>query len=469
MKMQEAKKPFVQDFIKSQGYPNWRYANIATYKHGGANVEGGPDTLLSVPIIPDSAIYVKSILKIKINIDILYKLYDRSLYASYGFDHDPARTRPSADDIAIQIMLFDKEIFHLQNFFLVKDPRLFAEWPDTIPRPDPFFVSVSKLDFCTITTHWAIPCWGNDGKLTICNLSVQSSTLCEFDDDNGGYGSYPGGGSTGGGGNSGSTTPPDPNAPPPNQIPPCDGWDRILITADGFYRGECTPPTPIPPVPPSSPEDPTPCEKAAFLKNTSFIPTIFSELRTEAMATNPPTNHESGYRYLDIGPYPKSVGPTFGNNTIKEVGCPLTKMWGWIHTHPGSTLPIFSPDDLLLAYAILNSVTSTNESCGDPATFTFGVTVQNGSTYIITIQDIGNFNNFIQNKVDPVTAPGDFGRIYKTYVHQNTTAAEAEKGFLQMLEFYNAGISVLKANDNFTSYSELKLENGNTVTPYPCN
>lgn len=101
LKQKNSLHPFVEQFVKNEGLPVWKYAKITIKRNHTDNVSNteGTDTLVSVPIVPDGDAYVKDVLKVKINTEVLYKLFMGEQYASNGFDKDPNRTAPNAEDI----------------------------------------------------------------------------------------------------------------------------------------------------------------------------------------------------------------------------------------------------------------------------------------------------------------------------------------------------------------------------------
>ena len=99
-------------------------------------------------------------------------------------------------------------------------------------------------------------------------------------------------------------------------------------------------------------------------------------------------------------------------------------------------------------------------------TFTFGITTCDGSSCFLTVQDIDalmpfGVGHFAETNSD------DFDIIFKRYIKMTTPAADAPKKMLELINDHSMGISLLKANSDFTNYFELKLVNG-TVVPIPC-
>ena len=76
LKEQESQNPFVEKFVKSEGYPIWKNAKVSISKkflYKGEN-EGG-DTTITIPIVPEDAKFVKDLLKVKLAQELLFKLF----------------------------------------------------------------------------------------------------------------------------------------------------------------------------------------------------------------------------------------------------------------------------------------------------------------------------------------------------------------------------------------------------------
>jgi hypothetical protein len=158
----EEKKPFVHNFVKFEGYPIWKNAEINLPHSAYRSEDEGADSTITVPVVRDSARYVNSLLKIRINTDILYRLYRGEDYALNGFDKDPNRRSPNADDIVANIMKFEKEIFN-QTYYKITDNRLFDYWPEGVLKPSLFYIS-SRMVPCevTITFYESVPMADSD-------------------------------------------------------------------------------------------------------------------------------------------------------------------------------------------------------------------------------------------------------------------------------------------------------------------
>ncbi|MBL0200692.1 MAG: hypothetical protein IPP81_11275 [Chitinophagaceae bacterium] len=165
LKQKNSLHPFVEQFVKNEGLPVWKYAKITIKRNHTYNVINteGTDTLVSVPIVPDGDAYVKDVLKVKINTEVLYKLFMGEQYASNGFDKDPNRTAPNAEDIVKQIMAFEKEMYYSSDstvIYHIKDNRLFDNWPADTTKPQDFYMSVRQVgEICPIIEITYISGW----------------------------------------------------------------------------------------------------------------------------------------------------------------------------------------------------------------------------------------------------------------------------------------------------------------------
>ena len=257
LKIKNKIHPFINEFIASEGYPLWEFAQFKKRKFNVTNRGDGneQDSLVQVPIVQEEAQYVKDILNIRIDSSILYKLIAGEEYASFGFNKDPNRTTPNANDIVGTIMAYEHLIWG-QNIFEITDNRLFDNWPQGAPKPDSFYV-VQKFTTTYSTITWVCG-FHTGGQLQSCPPGVEHcfelipeicsitwvSTTYEGDGDSGEWVPIPptitpGSGSGGGTG----TNPTTPN--PPNNLPTiCGsgrGWVRIVPDIEtGIWKNPCT-------------------------------------------------------------------------------------------------------------------------------------------------------------------------------------------------------------------------------------
>ncbi len=262
LKTKNEKYPFVEQFVKKEGYPLWKYAEFPATKNSptlNTNAEEGSDTLINVPVVPQNAKYVKDVLSIKLDADILYKLFNGDDYASYGFDKDPGRSSPNADDVVAKIMNFEKNIWS-QETFQVTDNRLFDYWGPGVIKPNSFYVGARFITYvivisqvCDYTTGGQLESCppGVDHCFELvpvyCTYSWMVSTW-EEDADGTGWNNIPAGGGSSGG--SGSSTEPG-NPQNPSSCDNGRGWVRITMDNTGQWKNPCTG-EPVP-------QNPNPC------------------------------------------------------------------------------------------------------------------------------------------------------------------------------------------------------------------
>jgi len=118
MKMQDARKPFLEDFIKNQGYPNWEFTKIDIAKPSFNSIESNSDTLISVPIIQTGRQYIKSILAVKVNSDVWYKLLDGIKYNELP-NLDATSPLFTAGDFLKLMMDMEFKVFGQNDFNLI--------------------------------------------------------------------------------------------------------------------------------------------------------------------------------------------------------------------------------------------------------------------------------------------------------------------------------------------------------------
>lgn len=276
LKQKNKIKPFVNEFVKGQGYPQWQFAKISIQEHHDQFTAGeNGDTLVSIPVVYEGTEYVNAIMSIKINTAIYYKIFNGSQYSNYGFGRDPVPTNPNANDIVAKIMLFEKLMYFPNDttiIYHIKDNRLFDYWPADTSKPTDFYVALRNVIFtenCDVTLVLVDMVPG--GHLEGCppdqehciTLVPHYSTItipgiCEFEEQSGGEEGWedspPPAGTPGGGyGTTGGGT----NGTPPNTLPGMCGQQRswVLYTFDNTaaaWRNPCT--GQLPPI--LDPDDP---------------------------------------------------------------------------------------------------------------------------------------------------------------------------------------------------------------------
>jgi len=257
LKIKNKIHPFINEFIASEGYPLWEFAQFKKRKFNVTNRGDGneQDSLVQVPIVQEEAQYVKDILNIRIDSSILYKLIAGEEYASFGFNKDPNRTTPNANDIVGTIMAYEHLIWG-QNIFEITDNRLFDNWPQGAPKPDSFYV-VQKFTTTYSTITWVCG-FHTGGQLQSCPPGVEHcfelipeicsitwvSTTYEGDGDSGEWVPIPPTITPGSSSGSGTGTNPTTTNPPNNLPTICGsgrGWVRIVPDIEsGIWKNPCT-------------------------------------------------------------------------------------------------------------------------------------------------------------------------------------------------------------------------------------
>ncbi len=249
LREKDANVPFVEKFIEQQGYPIWEKAEIRlplTQKginKEQANQATGTDTIIVIPTVLLNEEFVKSLFCAKMDVNILYKLIEGERYAEFGFDHDPNRAEPNADDIVAQFIKFEQINFN-DTLFLIKDNRLFDNWPVGTIKPVSFLLKIkiqhtTNNDFptngesCTLYYDVGAGYW----LFGQCNLGGGSGG--QTGNGNGNVGTIGWNPMPTGGGNG------TPTGTPPPPISLCErGWYR-------YVPGANCPGSPFPPPPPN--------------------------------------------------------------------------------------------------------------------------------------------------------------------------------------------------------------------------
>jgi len=275
-------------------------------------------------------------------------------------------------------------------------------------------------------------------EITECdNLSW---TEYEYDEGGGGGGNGGGGGGGGGGDGGGAWT-----------LPPCPGG--------GVSRGAtydlCTPG--VEPV--FYPPQTNPCDIVKPLRSDNVFISNFTDLRTKTNLA-----YESGYVLDENGIFTLHQG----SPNAQEINWTATGMvTSYIHNHLTGDLRIFSVGDLLLIYTLVTT------SHAIPSTFTMGVTVPSGDSYVMVIDNVAKFLSFGSQyfEADGKFDRGDLERLYMGAfkVDKASSAQEAETNFLQFMQHLDAGLTVMKADNTFSNYQKLALNRSNQAYPQsPC-
>ena len=407
LKQKNSLHPFVEQFVKNEGLPVWKYAKITIKRNHTDNVINteGTDTLVSVPIVPDGDAYVKDVLKVKINTEVLYKLFMGEQYASNGFDKDPNRTAPNAEDIVKQIMAFEKEMYYSSDstvIYHIKDNRLFDNWPADTTKPQDFYMSVRPVgEICPIIEITYISGWEfcSSGKEISSNITKPKcpiyTTLIIYDacyDDEGGEGgwtTYPQGEP---GGGDGTTTTPDSTTNPPNTLPGECGEDRnwvvyVIDTNTGEWKNPCTQEEP----PIILPDNDVPNNDSTYLNTIALI--ISAKADSIFNWAFLPNNglREQGAIIVKKNDsiYLKNFSTGSQSHTsINDILSAGEEIIGYLHTHPVDNdfklRSFFSDNDILKFHKYASNIQKFTAilECGN-------------KRFALVVEDIQKYNEFM--------------------------------------------------------------------------
>jgi hypothetical protein len=252
----------------------------------------------------------------------------------------------------------------------------------------------------------------------------------------GGTGGGSGGSGSGGGSGGGGWTPP--------QCP-------VSSRSNVFY--ECIPGwEPFPGTGTTPPKDP--CDKVARLKtDTAYIN------RAMEIKNSTSLNFEKAYIQRNDGIYFYKEGPANEGRvdlTIRDTVLNIN------HAHYKGKM--FSIEDLSAVWAFMIAHRLVDSA------FTLGVSTNAGASYVVTIDDPGLFLQFCNTYFADETNAGQIEDNYRSYkVGKYAIQSQNEKAFLELAKDTNMGISLLRANENFTGYSKLILDRLGNLAVVPCN
>lgn len=469
---------FIEKFAKSNGYPIWDKSfvtNIKSSKINRDSIGSNEDTLVLIPITPDLQQSINSILACSIiNDSIGMQVLKREDYYKYGYNFANS-TSPSAKEIAQLFMFFEYNVFN-KFFFDIKDTVLAKKYfGDSVVLRN-YHLTLEKesnseeiLFYKSVTAPSAMSYYNPVVQYPSSIIGLDLQFWLQYY-----YGTSPISGipfwwlingedpsntGAGGGGTNGNGTE---NDPPGWESPPCLITRTIENGLVVYSRQPC------------DYVMPTPCEKSIALKNSSLCRSLFANMRNSLNAT-PPPNHETAVSFNSATTLQTNEGPIFDCNStinIPEANCPFNNgMLGIIHTHPCTcTLQTFSTQDLFVLYTAIKSNNPSNggEPYGDPKSFVLGVATCQG-TFFLTVKNLNEFIQFGSYAFGETRPTEEFERDFKAYIDKDITPApEQTIKLLDLLTNKTAGIGIIKANNDFTSYEELTYENGQLISS-PCN
>ena len=133
-----------------------------------------------------------------------------------------------------------------------------------------------------------------------------------------------------------------------------------------------------------------------------------------------------------------------------------------LHSHFSGGLPIFSGGDFETIAALYDADFLNTEK------FFFGVATETGA-YILTIENPDKFELFREKYIDIENKSPDLEFKYKkAKIEYSTDSTTTMKDFVELMEHLDMGVSLLKANDDFTNFSKVSIVN-NALKLTPCN
>jgi hypothetical protein len=171
------------------------------------------------------------------------------------------------------------------------------------------------------------------------------------------------------------------------------------------------------------------------------------------------TNYESGRAYtFSNGNY--SFTTHNGEANTHEIAWDPSSsnmIDGFIHTHVGGGLPIFSASDLLIP-GKWNSLGGIN----DLSSFSLGV-VTAGGTYFLQVTDPAAYLAFFSTYAN---MQGLLEGAYGIYIGTNTSPADAVRYLALLLEMENSGLTLMKQNGN--GFRKMEVDSNNNVNELFC-
>lgn len=478
-----SQKKFISDFIKKNGYPLWdnvyNKTNSKSLKRklDITDFTNSEDTLLIIPIAIEGQEKISGFITAKLdalNVKLnLYRTKDYNIY-TYNTNFDSINT----DKATLQIMWLENLVYFHKKF-LINDNNLFNE--STSSSTSSRYIKVTRIkdltdegkfatiEICTTTqSSNGCSCWHHDFNQCDCN-----NPGCCWDencveivigggDDTGGWNPTP---------NTGGTNNPEPTGGGPSPFPCPSSQIKSIPNPQDCDIQNPAPPPQVPPVTTVPDPLPTPCEKTLLLKNTNSIKQGFQQLKASVNIPN-----EIAITFTNSGQPLTYIGPTIQNDNAQVSIQPTTYIAGYLHTHPQiipqpdpPICPMFSVGDLKTIYDLWKARDIANHPIIDFTTFTIGVTTGYGQSYFLTIDDPDKFLSFAEKWLEDEDQ-SELSRKFSYYNIEPENDAELnEKNFLEFIESLDMGASLLKANQDFSQYSQLKLSNtGNSLTSIQC-
>lgn len=217
------------------------------------------------------------------------------------------------------------------------------------------------------------------------------------------------------------------------------------------------------------------CEKIERIGKDSKTTNLFKDLNQKKNNLVPGTNKYSEKSYILTENADGTITEDYkeGEPGKLEMNVSFTNpIDGYIHSHYLGGLSIFSVSDLATMAALYK-----NGKINDTNSFIMGVVTSSGTHYILTIDDVSQFNIFASGLLDANNQFSEKDKNAQEWTYANVTKISPssngglnEQRFMAYLETQNSGLKVLKANDNtFTNWSVLARKSDGTVQSINCN
>ena len=96
------------------------------------------EEIIEIPVVLDQKEFVNALLQVKMDEEVLYKLFEGHNWESYGFDKEAAL---NADKVIAKLMEYEEVIWNTR-FFKIDDNRLFNYWPVGVDKPASFYIGL---------------------------------------------------------------------------------------------------------------------------------------------------------------------------------------------------------------------------------------------------------------------------------------------------------------------------------------
>ncbi len=142
---------------------------------------------------------------------------------------------------------------------------------------------------------------------------------------------------------------------------------------------------------------------------------------------------------------------------------------GYIHSHYKNLLPIFSPDDIFAIAAIYK-----HGKIRDLNTFVAGVVTEQGTQYLLVINEPGKFMMFAQNLYKGLEFSKEALNAYERMLHDlyqikpKNSAKDNELNFVRFLQQNKTGLKLLKGSKDLNSWATKNLDKNNNIVSTDC-